>query len=206
MKTYCFAVLLSCLTTIANATVKDSTILYSLPDSVKAVQFMAEINVQSVSEKKAGWTGIRTDAGTLALVTGKAGKKVIFECYGEATPVTTGLKSLAMKKGEIVFDYEWQLNETYKLLIATASDSAENFSLYSGYIFLPKENKWKLIGTYRISGRWNTIQAPGSFSSGGRKSSVQSSIGQVWCQRNTGSWKNMKTDAQTPPVVNLSGH
>lgn len=51
----------------------------------------------------------------------------------------------------------------YKLLIAVATDSSENFSLYSGYVWLPKEVKWKLIGTCKIEGRWNTLQSPATF-------------------------------------------
>jgi FKBP-type peptidyl-prolyl cis-trans isomerase FkpA len=28
----------------------------------------------------------------------------------------------------------------------------------------------------------------------------------VWCQRTNGSWKNMKDDEQTAPIINLFGH
>jgi hypothetical protein len=44
------------------------------------------------------------------------------------------------------------------LLISQATDSAGNFSLYSGYIFLPEVNKWKLIGTLKTQGRWNAFR------------------------------------------------
>ena len=195
--------LLFCLS--AKASDKDSTSNYTLPDSVKAVQFMTEITVQSADAKKASWTGIRTDAGTLALTSGKSGRKILFECYGRAMVKVVGLGNRERLKGEIVSDYDWQLNETYKLLIAVATDSAENFSIYSGYIFLPKENKWKLVGSYEVSGRWNTIQQPRSFFTGGKKG-MQVNTGQVWVQRNTGSWKNVKEGTQTAPVINLFGH
>ena len=35
---------------------------------------------------------------------------------------------------------------------------------------------------------------------------MQVNTGQVWCQRQNGSWKNMKADGQPTPVVNLFGH
>ena len=182
------------------------TIPFALDDSVKAVQFMAEINVQSINTKKEVFAGIKTDAVKLSLESDKKGREIVFEFPESARVMATGLNVDADEKGEIGFAYNWSINETYKLLIAVATDSAENFSLYSGYAWLPKENKWKLIGTCKITGRWNTIQSPATFFSTGKKGNMQTSFGQVWCQRSNGSWKNMKTDAQQPPIINLLGH
>jgi len=78
--------------------------------------------------------------------------------------------------------------------------------LYSGYAWLPKESKWKLIGTCKISGRWNTIQSPATFFTSGKKGNLQTNIGQVWCQRTNGSWKNLRPDGQHAPVINLFPH
>jgi FKBP-type peptidyl-prolyl cis-trans isomerase len=94
-------------------------------------------------------------------------------------------------------------NENYKLLIATASDSAGNFALYSGYIFLPKEKKWKLIGTCKISGQWNTLKQPATFRSQVKNNSLRLNIQEAWCQRNNGSWKNLLEKERSFPVVNL---
>ncbi len=184
---------------------KDSTVNYNLPDSIKAIQFMAEINVLTITSKKEVFAGIKTDIVTLALESDKKEKEIVFEFPGSASIMATGMGINANEKGELEWKYNWRINETYKLLIATASDSAGNFSLYSGYIWLPKENKWKLIGTCKITGRWNSIQQPASFFSTG-KNGIQMSTGQVWVQRNNGSWKNMKADGQPNPVVNLFGH
>ncbi|HMK27942.1 MAG TPA: FKBP-type peptidyl-prolyl cis-trans isomerase [Chitinophagaceae bacterium] len=204
MKYYLLPVLSFLLIISAKATDKDSTVNYNLPDSVKAVQFMAEINVQSVTGNKEVAAGIRTDAVKLSLETDKKGREIAFEFPVSASIMANGLNT-RIEKDEISLDYNWSFNETYKLLIAVATDSANNFSVYSGYIWLAKENKWKLIGTCKITGRWNTIQQPASFSSSGKKG-MQVTIGQVWVQRNNGSWKNMKADGQPNPVVNLFGH
>ncbi len=206
MKPYCSIALLVCISTIANATVKDSTIVYSLPDSVKAVLFLAEIKVNNINNKKEMFAGIKTDAVKLSLESDKQNREIVFEFPASAKVVATGLNTDASEKGEIEFDYNWVINETYKLLIAVATDSAQNFSLYSGYIWLPKETKWKLIGTCKIADRWNTIQSPASFYSVGKKQSMTTSIGQVWCQRTNGSWKNMKAEEQPAPVINLFPH
>jgi hypothetical protein len=97
-------------------------------------------------------------------------------------------------------------NESYKLLIATASDSAGNFALYSGYIFLPNEKKWKLIGTCKILGQWNTLKQPATFRSQIKNNSLQLNIHEAWCQRNNGSWKNLLEKNLSFPAVNLFSH
>jgi len=212
MKKYLFAPFLILISTIANATVKDSTIIYNLPDSVKAVQFMSEINVQAIYSKKEMFAGIKTDVVKLSLESDKMERTIVFEFPQSADIAAIGLDTDAAEKGEIEWKYNWSTNETYKLLIATANDSAGNFSVYSGYIFLPKENKWKLIGACKISGRWTTIQQPAGFFTSGKKG-MQVNIGQVWIQRNRGSWKNVsvrppseKVDNLPSPVINLFGH
>lgn len=189
----------------SKASDKDSTIFYNLPDSVKAVQFMAEINVQAINSKKEMFAGIQTDIVSLSLESDKGEKEIVFGFPKTAEVKAAGLGIDIKEKGELEWKYNWSVNETYKLLIATASDSAENFSLYSGYIWLPKENKWKLIGTCKISGQWNTLLEPASFFPTGPKG-MPAAIGQVWVLRNNGSWKNMKEDKQPSPTINLFGH
>jgi len=206
MKHYLLSVFLVILSLSINATDKDSTIYYNLPDSVKAVQFMAEINVQAITSKKEVFAGIKTDAVKLSLESDKNEKEIVFEFPASAKVMATGINVDADEKGEIEFNYNWSVNEMYKLLIAVATDSAENFSLYSGYVWLPKEAKWKLIGTCKIEGRWNTLQSPATFFSIPKKGSIEANFGQVWCQRNTGSWKNMKTETTAAPIINLVGH
>lgn len=76
MKHYLLSVFLVILSLSINATDKDSTIYYNLPDSVKAVQFMAEINVQAITSKKEVFAGIKTDAVKLSLESDKMKKKL----------------------------------------------------------------------------------------------------------------------------------
>ena len=205
MKKHLCSSLLLLISTITYATVKDSTIVYNLPDSVKAVQFMAEISVTAITNKKEAFAGIKTDVVKISMEADKNNRAFVFEFPPSAIVMATGLDVDAKEKGEIEFEYNWSVNEAYKLLIALATDSAENFSLYSGYLWLPKESKWKLIGTCKISGQWTTIKNPASFTSG-KKGSLLTNIGQVWCQRKNNSWKNMKVDGKPAPVINLLSH
>lgn len=166
---------------------------------------MADIKVQASHTKKESFAGIKTDVVSLFLESEKKEKEIVFTFPSNARVMATGL-DVETEEGELEWDYNWSLNESYKLLIAVATDSADNFSLYSGYIFLPRENKWKLIGTCKITGRWNMIQQPAFVYSTGKKSTMQAVVNEVWCQRNTGSWKNMTaTDIKFSPI-NLLSH
>ena len=192
--------LLTFFTSAAND--KDSVVYYPLPDSVKAVSFLAEVSVGTITTKKEVFAGIKTDVVKLSLESDKNEKEVVFEFPSSATVMANGL-GVKVEKGEISWNYNWMENENYKLLIATASDSAGNFALYSGYIFLPKEKKWKLIGTCKISGQWNTLKQPATFRSQVKNNSLQLNIHEAWCQRNNGSWKNLLEKDLSFPVVNL---
>ena len=68
----------------------------------------------------------------------KKEREIVFEFPSSATVVANGL-AVKVEKGELSWNYNWMENENYKLLIATASDSAGNFALYSGYIFYQKK-------------------------------------------------------------------
>src|SRR5436189_1493144 len=184
---------------------KDSVVYYQLPDSVKAVSFLAEISVGAITTKKEVFAGIKTDVVKLSLESDKKEKEIVFEFPSSETVMANGL-AVKVEKGELSWNYNWMENENYKLLIATASDSAGNFALYSGYIFLPKEKKWKLVGTCKISGQWNTLKQPATFHSQIKNNSLRLNINEAWCQRNNGSWKNLLEKNLSFPVVNLYSH
>lgn len=204
MKKYLFATFLVSVSTITNATVKDSTIIYDLPDSVKAVQFMAEISVKKI--KKSNFVaGIKTDQVWLSIMPVQETSRFVFQFPNTAQPVEKGANVLQSLPFVFTFDYLWDYDDTCRFLISSASDSAENFSLNSGYVFLPKEKKWKLIGTCRISEHRNTIREPAAFISSFRDT-IQINTSQVWIQRSNGSWKNMKNETLPNPTINLFGH
>ena len=184
---------------------KDSLINYPLPDTVKAVSFLAEVSVGTITTKKEVFAGIRTDVVKLSLETDKKEREIVFEFPSGATVMANGI-GVKTEKGELSWKYNWIENENYRLLIATASDSAGNFALYSGYIFLPKEKKWKLIGTCKILGQWNTLKQPAAFRSQIKTNSLPLTVNEAWCQRQNGSWKNMLQKDLVSPVVNLLSH
>ncbi|HEY6063506.1 MAG TPA: FKBP-type peptidyl-prolyl cis-trans isomerase, partial [Chitinophagaceae bacterium] len=171
------------------------------------VQFMAEVNVQSYNEKKGFRLGIKTDVVSLMLLPGRHGGSFRFYSKANLNNINRGMNTgFDLKDFGVIFNYNWKINETYKLLISQATDSAGNFSMYSGYVFLPGENKWKFIGSCKIEGNWNTIQQPAFACYSRKKQNIFFSTGEVWIQRQNGSWKNMKNDPLPNPTINLYGH
>jgi FKBP-type peptidyl-prolyl cis-trans isomerase len=195
-----------CLSIIAKSNDKDSTITYRLADTVKAVHFLGEINVTSITGRTEVFAGIKTEVVKLSLESDKNERTVVFEFPLTATVMATGINSDASEKGEIEWKYKWNTNETYRLLISSASDSTAGLSLYSAYIFLPKENKWKLIGSCKINGQWKTIQEPAFFYTTNKKQSFQVTSGSVWCQDQKGNWINLTDKKMTVPMIELAGH
>lgn len=188
-----------------SASDKDSLIYYPLPDSVKAVSFLADISVGPITTKKEIVAGIKTDVVKLSLESDKGEREVVFEFPSGGMVMATS-PEIKVEKGELSWKHAWGENQEYRLMIATAGDSACNFALYTGYIFLPNERKWKLIGTCKITGQWNTLTQPAVFYSGVKKAPLQVGIDEVWCQRNNGSWKNLSPQNVAVPVVNLLSH
>jgi len=183
----------------------DSTITYHLPDSVRAVTFIADINISSTGNKEV-YAGVGTKYVKLLLEKEKNKGGVSFEIPVSAKIVATGLHT---KKGkdEIEWSFNWQLNTTYKLMIASAVDTVQSFAIYSGYIYLPNQQKWKLIGTCRINDVRLAITEPKAIKSTGKKSNIVASFSNVLIQRAAGSWKRLDDAAQpltSPPVPFLS--
>src|SRR6188472_4235755 len=72
---------------------KDSVVYYPLPDSVKAVSFMAEFIVRDIAKKKYAAVGIMTDAVILNLKKFSIGASINFQAIKNylQKPVAKGL-------------------------------------------------------------------------------------------------------------------
>jgi len=67
---------------------------------------------------------------------------------------------------------------------------------------LAKEKKWKLIGTCKLSGQWNSILEPATIF----KSDIKVVVDSVWVQRTNNSWKSLDGKTGATPVINLISH
>ncbi len=184
---------------------KDSVIRYPLPDSVKASSFYANTIITLQQTTEVVQAGIQTNKVRLYLsATGKE-KAIVFEYPLSAKGIVNGM-GIRQEKNKLLWQYAWSVNQTYTLLIVTASDSAANFSLCSGYVFLPGINKWKLIGTCKMTGVTEGVKDPASFTAAKESNLFTTSFNDTWCQRMDGSWKNMMTTTGKAPEINLMLH
>jgi len=206
MKNVCFTTLLLLASSYTIASGKDSTIIYNLPDNVKAVAFMADITIPSFNHYKRFSAGIRTDGASLVLSHSKKRRSIYFHMHEHSRPLANGFSVKNVGFGFSSFTYDWKDNTTYKLLIAIASDSATKISILSGYVFLPEENKWKLIGTRRHPFPKLLQLKPSVILRAHRKSNGYFIASNIWAQRTNGTWKNMKEETTAPPVINWFGH
>ena len=79
---------------------KDSVIYYPLPDSVKAVSFLAEVSVGTITSKKELFAGIKTDVVKLSLESDKKEREIVFEFPSPSTVMANGL-GVKIEKGEV---------------------------------------------------------------------------------------------------------
>lgn len=199
-----FFIFLSCVQGKANS--KDSAIYYSLPDSVKAIQFITAIKIKDVNNSKHFSTGIYTSTGSLLLVKNK-GKRGIYARFSEyGKVVALGNEVKTMKPGIFFFEYNWEVEKIYKLMLTIAADSIDKFYLHTAYAFLPDENKWKLIGTVKVPFWKNKLEQLSIRSKSNKKSPGNFIISQAWCQRTNGDWWNLNKDSLPIPVFRLSNH
>jgi FKBP-type peptidyl-prolyl cis-trans isomerase FkpA len=179
---------------------KDSLKTYSLPDSMKANAVLAHVNFSKVHERKESEAGIQLGGVKLSLESGKKEKSVVFSFPKNSKIVAMGTDVEKEGKDELEWEFNWKLNESYQLYIATASDSAQNFTLYTGYIYLNTESKWKLIGTCKIEGHWGSLKSVSTFSEG-KKDQYTVSFNQLWAQKSNGSWKDVFNSNSKNPVI-----
>ena len=199
MRKFSIFILLCFYFTVAGAGTKDSVNLYTFPDSVKPAMFISDIMVNSLNGNKKASAGIRNNEVSLFFEVGKK-RQVVFMFPKASQIKASGLDVKTEKNEKMLWNFDWNTGESYKLLISSAADSAENFIIYSGYVFLPKEKKWKLIGTCKVGGHWNAMSSLNSFSLG-NKNTTSASFTSIWVQRTNSKWYNLQKDSSSIPVV-----
>jgi FKBP-type peptidyl-prolyl cis-trans isomerase FkpA len=209
---YCMLLIVTLFSSLVYAGNKDSTFYYALPDSVKATSLLVDVRVDAINGKNAingkrqVSVGIRNDKVSLAL-TSYGSKWVSLSIPANSATLTTGIGVWQTKSdNELRWNFDWKTGETYKLMLSIATDSAGNYTLYSGYVWLPADSKWKLIGTVKQQGQWKTLQQPAHYYTTQKKYSATATFSNPWCQRQNGSWKKMDAIPMPPPTVNLLSH
>jgi hypothetical protein len=191
---------------------------YPLPDSIKALTFYNEITVPAGADHvhsyymacgfARGYFGIQVNSPTE--------RRVIFSVWdagNEATdrgkvPDSNRVQLLA--KGEDVYAddfgnegtgghshwvYNWKTDQTYKMMVTALPDSASQTTIYTGYFFLPEEQKWKLIASFKAPKDGQTLTKLYSFSENfvGLNGQLQRKafFGNQWVQKRNGQWSEL---------------
>ncbi len=169
---------------------------YAVPDSIKAIGFYAEVNIAGNNTSKKIISGISANAANVGLGYNKNQKVIEFYFMDKKRKDLVLAQDVYQYGFGHVWNYEWNYNETYPLLIATATDSAANKTLYSGYIYLPNEKKWKLISTRSFD---DTMSIKFTDKRANKMSAV--TFSNRWLQRSNGSWKALDSQTTKPPSL-----
>ncbi|MBK9533514.1 MAG: FKBP-type peptidyl-prolyl cis-trans isomerase [Chitinophagaceae bacterium] len=171
---------------------------FTIPDSIKATGYYAEVNIAANGKINRMIPGIRANGTTIGFGNNKKNKSVEFFFTGKKRKaVSTGTDVTVNRKG-FSWKYEWKPGETYPLLIMSASDSASHTTIFSGYIFLPADKKWKLIATcsYEDTARLRFISLHNNT---GNDPAINYS--NRWLLRSNNTWKALDSQRTKPPVL-----
>jgi FKBP-type peptidyl-prolyl cis-trans isomerase FkpA len=179
---------------------------YALPDSVQMQSFLTAIKISAEGKVKHLQAGMGTERMKLYLQQRKKTRSASMAVLPYTKEKRSGfvLAATDLKRDGINPDakqFDWETDTEYKLLLASSGDSAENFMLYSGYVYLPRQNKWKLIGVYLSNGHWGPMKTPYSFIARKKNTKAQYQVTEAWAQRTRGGWKNLLTNEAKAPVM-----
>jgi FKBP-type peptidyl-prolyl cis-trans isomerase FkpA len=163
--------------------------VYTVPDSIKATGFIADIIITAKEgDPKRTAAFIVADGNWLGLNKYKSKKEVAwyFRIRQEHKESMQG------------WLYNWNYNETYKLLLLTTSDSATNTRLCSFYIYLSNENKWKLLATQTFN---DTAGIKNIFSRNINNKKYTATFSNRWLLRSNNTWKALDNQTTKPPVL-----
>lgn len=176
----------------------DSKNLYAIPDSIQASGFYAEIKITDTSNLKKDFAGIGANKAGLHFGYDDTNKVIKFLVFAPQKTAKTGGSDVYPHLTGHAWKFDWKPNVTYPLLIATASDSASNSTLCSGYIFLPEEKKWKLIATRIFK---DTMPVKYAWPANSGKQAIAVTCSNRWLQRSNGSWKALDMQTSKPPSL-----
>lgn len=169
--------------------------------NTKLSSIITTVQTSLLEKGKKGKLGISTGHSKLYLNVTKKKSTIVFEVPHASSLLSSGLQTRVVSNSSVSWEFDVQKESQYKLYIATASDSAENFIVYSGYIYFPQINKWKLIASFRINGSTENIISANTFNSYPATSSSEDLFIDSWGQRETGPWLKIKSNALQNPIL-----
>ncbi len=192
---------------------------YPVADSIKTISFYNEITVP------AGFDPIHTYYMACGFARGYFGmqvnsekeRRIIFSVWDagneavDRNKVGTENRVVLLAKGDSViandfgnegtgghshFIYPWETQTTYKFLVTALTDSASQTTIYSGYFYLPEQEKWKLMASFSAPKDGKNLRNLYSFSENfvGINGQLErkSLFGNQWIQNGAnGQWQEL---------------
>ena len=192
---------------------------YPVADSIKTVSFYNEITVP------AGFDPIHTYYMACGFARGYFGmqvnsekeRRIIFSVWDagneavDRNKVGTENRVVLLAKGDSViandfgnegtgghshFVYPWKTQTTYKFLVTALTDSASQTTIYSGYFYLPEQEKWKLVASFSAPKDGKNLRNLYSFSENfvGINGQLERKVlfGNQWIQNGAnGQWQEL---------------
>ncbi len=179
----------------ADAQLYPSILRYLVPDSVKGVQYYTELRVRQTEDAKkfavvAGLSNKilmrferdkKDRAISMAVLAEK--KQVSVLANGRDVITNQGKDELAFR-----WSFDWKDETNYHVLISSIQDSADKYTIYTGYCFLPDVQQWKLLGSVKVLNDGNYLPQPFLALDGKKFGNVLVQGNTAWMQQNRGQW------------------
>lgn len=179
----------------ADAQLYPSILRYLVPDSIKGVQYYTELRVRQTE-----------DAKKFAVVAGLS-NKILMRFERDKKDRAISMAVLAEKKqvsvlangrdvitdqgkDELAFrwSFDWKDETNYHVLISSIQDSADKYTIYTGYCFLPDVQQWKLLGSAKVLNDGNYLPQPFLALDGKKFGNLLVQGNTAWMQQNRGQW------------------
>lgn len=179
----------------ADAQLYPSILRYLVSDTVKGVQYYTELRVRQTEEAKkfAAVSGLSNKLS----VRFERDKKdraialVVLADKKQAQVLANGHNVLPEQaKDELAFrwSYDWKDETNYRVLISSIQDSADKYTIYTGYCYLPEAQQWKLLGSAKVLNDGNYLPQPYLALDGKKFGNLLVQANTAWVQQNRGQW------------------
>ncbi|MFM1930376.1 MAG: hypothetical protein RL387_1704 [Bacteroidota bacterium] len=172
-----------------------------LNSTSKQIGLITSLNISSIETGQKGTIGISTSQSKLYLTFKKNKSKIIFEVPNANELLSTGLNTKTASNTKVEWNFDATQEKQYKLYIANTSDSAKNYIIYSGYLYFPTLNKWKLIASFKVNGTSETIVSANSFKSSSTEIKLDELFTDTWAQTDNGAWLKIQNTGMQKPAL-----
>ena len=179
----------------ADAQLYPSILRYLVPDTVKAVQYYTEIRIRQTEDAKkfAAVAGLSNRVSvrferdkkdrTIAMVVLADKKQAQVLANGQNSTPDQGKDAL-----EFRWPYAWKDESNYRVLVSSIQDSADKYTIYTGYCYLPEMQQWKLLGSAKVLNDGQYLPQPFLALDGKKFGNLLVQGNTAWLQHNRGQW------------------